>query len=205
MGVKIDNNFDICVTDTGHGKDDEDLLSTDLNQHTNNTQVTNDSPEEIDDSDENNETSDSSLEKLNKKCRQSAKYEAKQNIIRKQGKTKENNNNDIHKMNRASSSTNVVNNEKCRSCGQFLNDSGLLYYQGHPQNAVEESVALTDEKLVLATGKLILHLGFNCRLETLKFLVLIVLKHLIKKHVGSMFNLFKRFSFCDVVKHLKYV
>lgn len=44
--------------------------------------------------------------------------------------------------------------EKCDICGQFLNNSDIIYYQGHPQNAVEEFIALTNEKLVLSSGKL---------------------------------------------------
>lgn len=46
----------------------------------------------------------------------------------------------------------VLDNEKCDTCGQFLNNSDIIYYQGHPQNSVEEYVALTNEKLVLASG-----------------------------------------------------
>lgn len=44
--------------------------------------------------------------------------------------------------------------EKCDICGQFLNNSDIIYYQGHPQDAVEEFIALTNEKLVLASGKI---------------------------------------------------
>ncbi|XP_047533015.1 DNA (cytosine-5)-methyltransferase 1-like [Vanessa atalanta] len=43
--------------------------------------------------------------------------------------------------------------EKCDICGQFLNNSDIIYYQGHPQDAVEEFIALTNEKLVLASGE----------------------------------------------------
>ncbi|CAF4881707.1 unnamed protein product [Pieris macdunnoughi] len=43
--------------------------------------------------------------------------------------------------------------EKCDICGQFLNNSDIIYYQGHPQNAVEEFVALTNEKLLLISGE----------------------------------------------------
>ncbi|KAJ2949115.1 hypothetical protein O0L34_g6054 [Tuta absoluta] len=46
----------------------------------------------------------------------------------------------------------IPNNETCDICGQFLNDSDLVYYQGHPQDAVEEFIALTNEKLVLSAG-----------------------------------------------------
>ncbi|XP_061383762.1 DNA (cytosine-5)-methyltransferase 1-like [Danaus plexippus] len=42
--------------------------------------------------------------------------------------------------------------EKCDICGQFLNNSDIIYYQGHPQDSVEEFIALTNEKLVLASG-----------------------------------------------------
>ena len=47
----------------------------------------------------------------------------------------------------------LPDNEKCNICGQFLNNSDIIYYQGHPQNAVEEYIALTNEKLVLASGQ----------------------------------------------------
>ncbi|CAH0715662.1 unnamed protein product, partial [Brenthis ino] len=43
--------------------------------------------------------------------------------------------------------------EKCDICGQFLNNSDILFYQGHPQDAIEEFIALTNEKLVLASGE----------------------------------------------------
>ncbi|XP_048478482.1 DNA (cytosine-5)-methyltransferase PliMCI [Plutella xylostella] len=45
-----------------------------------------------------------------------------------------------------------LNNERCNICRQFLNNSDIIFYQGHPQNAVEEFIALTNEKLVLAAG-----------------------------------------------------
>lgn len=47
---------------------------------------------------------------------------------------------------------NIPDTEKCDICGQFLNNSDIIYYQGHPQDAVEEYIALTNEKLVLASG-----------------------------------------------------
>ncbi|CAD0201424.1 unnamed protein product [Chrysodeixis includens] len=47
---------------------------------------------------------------------------------------------------------NMPDTEKCDICGQFLNNSDIVYYQGHPQDAVEEYIALTNEKLVLASG-----------------------------------------------------
>ncbi|CAB3236806.1 unnamed protein product [Arctia plantaginis] len=47
---------------------------------------------------------------------------------------------------------NMFDMEKCHICNQFLNNSDLIYYQGHPQDAVEEYIALTNEKLVLASG-----------------------------------------------------
>ncbi|XP_053609291.1 DNA (cytosine-5)-methyltransferase 1-like [Plodia interpunctella] len=45
-----------------------------------------------------------------------------------------------------------LNLDKCMICGQFLNNSDIIFYQGHPQNAEEEFVALTNEKLVLSAG-----------------------------------------------------
>lgn len=52
------------------------------------------------------------------------------------------------------STSNLPDVEKCDICGQFLNNSDIIYYQGHPQDAVEEFIALTNEKLVLASGKI---------------------------------------------------
>lgn len=48
----------------------------------------------------------------------------------------------------------ISDNEQCLICGQFLNNSDIIFYQGHPQNAVEEFIALTNEKLVLSAGML---------------------------------------------------
>lgn len=56
---------------------------------------------------------------------------------------------DINKNN----TTQSVDTEQCDICGQYLNNSDIIYYQGHPQNAVEEFIALTNEKLLLASGK----------------------------------------------------
>ncbi|XP_069697598.1 DNA (cytosine-5)-methyltransferase 1-like isoform X2 [Periplaneta americana] len=42
---------------------------------------------------------------------------------------------------------------KCQICRQNLNDPNLRLYQGHPDQAVEEFVALTDPKLSLFTGE----------------------------------------------------
>ncbi|XP_060803321.1 DNA (cytosine-5)-methyltransferase PliMCI isoform X2 [Amyelois transitella] len=67
------------------------------------------------------------------------------------GKISNNHNNNIVDEN-----VNIKNKqpdlEKCMICGQFLNNSDIIYYQGHPQDAVEEFVALTNEKLVLSAG-----------------------------------------------------
>lgn len=46
----------------------------------------------------------------------------------------------------------IPDTEQCLICGQFLNNSDIVYYQGHPQDAVEEFIALTNEKLVLSAG-----------------------------------------------------
>ncbi|XP_049873328.1 DNA (cytosine-5)-methyltransferase PliMCI-like isoform X2 [Pectinophora gossypiella] len=48
--------------------------------------------------------------------------------------------------------SNIPDNEQCNICGQFINNSDIIYYQGHPQDAVEEFIALTNEKLVLSAG-----------------------------------------------------
>ncbi|XP_072949109.1 DNA (cytosine-5)-methyltransferase PliMCI-like [Epargyreus clarus] len=42
--------------------------------------------------------------------------------------------------------------EKCDTCGQFLNNSDIIFYQGHPQDAIEEFIALTNDKLILSAG-----------------------------------------------------
>lgn len=67
----------------------------------------------------------------------------------------ESNNNDDKADNKVirTNSNNADPNEKCDTCGQFLNNSDIIYYEGHPQDAVEEFIALTNEKLVLASGK----------------------------------------------------
>lgn len=44
-----------------------------------------------------------------------------------------------------------VKAERCVICRQYLDE--LLFYNGHPNNSVEEFVALTDEKLTLFTGE----------------------------------------------------
>lgn len=41
---------------------------------------------------------------------------------------------------------------KCQICRQILDDPDLRLYHGHPVEAVEEFVALTDPKLSLFTG-----------------------------------------------------
>lgn len=45
-----------------------------------------------------------------------------------------------------------IDKEKCKTCNQFLNNSDIIYYQGHPQNSVEEFVALTNDNLILSSG-----------------------------------------------------
>lgn len=45
----------------------------------------------------------------------------------------------------------VINNERCGICKQYM-DSVLLY-NGHPNDSVDEYIALTDERLMLFTGK----------------------------------------------------
>lgn len=42
------------------------------------------------------------------------------------------------------------NTERCIICRQYLTEVSL--YNGHPNNSVDEYVALTDEKLMLFTG-----------------------------------------------------
>lgn len=71
-----------------------------------------------------------------------------------QSMTESTTNDEKHKKNNGLHVNNDVDIlEKCDTCGQYLNNSDILYYQGHPQDAVEEFVALTNEKLVLASGK----------------------------------------------------
>ncbi|KAM3965336.1 DNA cytosine-5 methyltransferase [Aphomia sociella] len=64
----------------------------------------------------------------------------------------ENNNGQHTTKSQLTSVDNISNVEKCDICGQYLNNSDIIYYQGHPQNAVEEFIALTNDKLVLASG-----------------------------------------------------
>lgn len=150
-----------------NGNSHKDSLSTDLNKKNNSAQDTN-SSEESSDSDESNETSDCSIYKLDKRYKQSIKSKTNnKNNARKQDSTKRNSTNDVNKMNKESRSNIIANNEKCDICGQFLNDPELLYYQGHPQDAVEEYVALTDDKLVLIAGKLVAHLEFYIKVFVL--------------------------------------
>lgn len=42
---------------------------------------------------------------------------------------------------------------KCEICQQILDDPDLRLYQGHPDESMEEFVALTDPKLSLFTGE----------------------------------------------------
>ena len=42
--------------------------------------------------------------------------------------------------------------KRCGSCRQLLDSLDLHIYEGHPQGAVEESVALVDPRLSLFTG-----------------------------------------------------
>lgn len=42
---------------------------------------------------------------------------------------------------------------KCQICRQILNDGEIKLYQGHPNGAVEEFIALTDPRLSLFTGE----------------------------------------------------
>lgn len=44
----------------------------------------------------------------------------------------------------------VAKTERCGICKQYLDE--VHFYNGHPNNAVDESVALTDDKLMLFTG-----------------------------------------------------
>lgn len=62
--------------------------------------------------------------------------------------------------NNTSTATEIIKNEtnteieieRCYLCNKNLNDPELKMFYGHPQNAVEEYIALTDENLVLASG-----------------------------------------------------
>lgn len=57
-----------------------------------------------------------------------------------------NNNNEI----KVNGITTKIKNERCNICRQYIDD--VLLYNGHPNNSVDEFVALTDEKLLLFTG-----------------------------------------------------
>lgn len=44
-----------------------------------------------------------------------------------------------------------VKAERCSACKQYVDTA--IYYNGHPNNSVEEFIALTDERLSLFTGE----------------------------------------------------
>lgn len=46
--------------------------------------------------------------------------------------------------------TEEIKQERCKICRQYIDE--LLIYNGHPNNAVDEFIALTDEKLMLFNG-----------------------------------------------------
>ncbi|XP_052741577.1 DNA (cytosine-5)-methyltransferase 1 [Bicyclus anynana] len=69
-----------------------------------------------------------------------------------QNEFKENGNVEKHDSHTEEIVNNLPDMEKCTICSQYLNNSDIIYYQGHPQNAVEEFIALTNEKLILASG-----------------------------------------------------
>ena len=71
------------------------------------------------------------------------------------GDTANNNNNNDTESESLNKSTHINPDlEQCDICGQFLNNSDIIYYQGHPQDAVEEFIALTNEKLILSAGNI---------------------------------------------------
>lgn len=45
-----------------------------------------------------------------------------------------------------------IKSERCNICKQYLDSNDLKIYNGHPNGAVEEFIALTDPKLMLFTG-----------------------------------------------------
>ncbi|CAK1580129.1 unnamed protein product [Parnassius mnemosyne] len=88
------------------------------------------------------------------KCEQTTNCDELVNII----KNKQSNGDeltkseDVNDVEKKIVSITPADTEKCDICGQFLNNSDIIYYQGHPQDAVEEFIALTNEKLLLASG-----------------------------------------------------
>lgn len=52
--------------------------------------------------------------------------------------------------------SNKINTEKCLRCKECLNNSEPIYYEAHPQNAVEECIALTNDDLKCSTGMYLL-------------------------------------------------
>lgn len=46
---------------------------------------------------------------------------------------------------------NEPNSERCSICGQYITEVSL--YNGHPNDSVDEYIALTNEKLMLFTGE----------------------------------------------------
>ncbi|KOB70090.1 Cytosine-specific methyltransferase [Operophtera brumata] len=68
-----------------------------------------------------------------------------------QSMTESNNNDEKQNERYGSSNDNADLLEKCNTCGQFLNNSDLLFYEGHPQDAEDEVIVLANNKL--AFGK----------------------------------------------------
>lgn len=93
-------------------------------------------------------------EKLNENHGESTTYSVSHDKL---DQNKYKNNNEVKKIetedfNSNNVKTNIPDNEQCDICGQYVYDSDIIYYQGHPQDAVEEFIALTNEKLVLSAG-----------------------------------------------------
>ncbi|XP_045773016.1 DNA (cytosine-5)-methyltransferase PliMCI-like [Maniola jurtina] len=98
----------------------------------------------------NNEISNNNTSEMNKNKAISDNHQNNEAI---QNELKENDNADSPTIEQNVNTKDQLQNlEKCTICRQYLNNSDIIYYQGHPQDAVEEFIALTNEKLILASG-----------------------------------------------------
>ncbi|GBP47570.1 DNA (cytosine-5)-methyltransferase 1 [Eumeta japonica] len=83
---------------------------------------------------EGNNTSDFIQQKSGENTESEQKYEQKK---------------DIENIDQRLEEIKEIESERCISCKQFLNNPDLTYFQGHPQDSVEEYIALTNDKLVM--------------------------------------------------------
>lgn len=78
----------------------------------------------------------------NSKRRRGGMFEKSKNIHNSEG----GNENQTNK-------NNTTISDRCLICYQYLKNPNILLYKGHPKDAIEEEIALTDPKLLLFTGE----------------------------------------------------